>query len=121
MTPRLPSMLWGAGGPRPRGRARRRRSRARSRAGMIPDMGSLDRWSASPLAASGGLEQGATGQNFPGPVLKGRLRGVAGLERANAECRAARDRIADVVAFAIDQPEDTTINEFTVGPANQPW
>lgn len=31
------------------------------------------------------------------------------------------DRIADVVAFAIDQPDDTTINEFTVGPANQPW
>ncbi|MET3897409.1 NADP-dependent 3-hydroxy acid dehydrogenase YdfG [Devosia sp. UYZn731] len=31
------------------------------------------------------------------------------------------DRIADVVAFAIDTPEDTTINEFTVGPAKQPW
>jgi quercetin dioxygenase-like cupin family protein len=31
------------------------------------------------------------------------------------------DRIASVVAMAIDQPEDTTINEFTVGPANQPW
>lgn len=31
------------------------------------------------------------------------------------------DRIANVVAFAIDQPEDTTINEFTVGPASQPW
>ncbi|MFT3868313.1 MAG: SDR family oxidoreductase [Nibricoccus sp.] len=31
------------------------------------------------------------------------------------------DRIASVVAFALDQPEDTTINEFTVGPANQPW
>lgn len=31
------------------------------------------------------------------------------------------DRIASVVDFAIDQPEDTTINEFTVGPANQPW
>jgi len=31
------------------------------------------------------------------------------------------DRIASVVAFAIDQPEDTTINEFTVAPANQPW
>lgn len=30
-------------------------------------------------------------------------------------------RIADIVAFAIDAPEDTTINEFTVGPANQPW
>jgi NADP-dependent 3-hydroxy acid dehydrogenase YdfG len=31
------------------------------------------------------------------------------------------ERIADVVAFAIDAPEDTTINEFTVGPASQPW
>lgn len=31
------------------------------------------------------------------------------------------DRIASVVAFAIDQPEDTTVNEFTVGPASQPW
>jgi len=33
----------------------------------------------------------------------------------------APDRVASVVAFAIDQPEDTTVNEFTVGPANQPW
>jgi len=33
----------------------------------------------------------------------------------------APDRIARIVAFAIDQPEDTTVNEFTVGPANQPW
>lgn len=31
------------------------------------------------------------------------------------------DRIAHVVAVAIDLPTDTTINEFTVGPANQPW
>jgi NADP-dependent 3-hydroxy acid dehydrogenase YdfG len=31
------------------------------------------------------------------------------------------DRIAEVVAFAVDLPEDTTVNEFTVGPANQPW
>lgn len=31
------------------------------------------------------------------------------------------DRIASVVEFAIDQPDDTVINEFTVGPANQPW
>jgi NADP-dependent 3-hydroxy acid dehydrogenase YdfG len=33
----------------------------------------------------------------------------------------APERIAAVIAFAIDQPDDTTINEFTVGPANQPW
>ncbi|AYG62286.1 SDR family oxidoreductase [Rhizobium jaguaris] len=31
------------------------------------------------------------------------------------------DRIADIVAFALDLPADTTVNEFTVGPANQPW
>ncbi|MER8753239.1 SDR family oxidoreductase [Mesorhizobium sp. M1050] len=31
------------------------------------------------------------------------------------------ERIAEIVAFAIDAPDDTTINEFTVGPANQPW
>lgn len=31
------------------------------------------------------------------------------------------DRIADVVAFALNLPADTTVNEFTVGPANQPW
>lgn len=31
------------------------------------------------------------------------------------------DRIASVVAVAIDQPADTTISEFTVGPAAQPW
>jgi len=31
------------------------------------------------------------------------------------------DRIADVVAYALDLPGDTTVNEFTVGPANQPW
>lgn len=31
------------------------------------------------------------------------------------------DRIAEVVAFALDMSEDTTVNEFTVGPAKQPW
>ena len=31
------------------------------------------------------------------------------------------DRIAKVVAFALELPEDTTVSEFTVGPANQPW
>lgn len=30
-------------------------------------------------------------------------------------------RIANIVAFAIDQPADVNVNEFTVGPTNQPW
>jgi NADP-dependent 3-hydroxy acid dehydrogenase YdfG len=33
----------------------------------------------------------------------------------------APERIARVVAVAIDQPDDVTINEFTVGPAKQAW
>ena len=31
------------------------------------------------------------------------------------------NRVANVVAFAIDQPEDTNVNEFTIGPTTQPW
>ena len=31
------------------------------------------------------------------------------------------DRVANVVVFAIDQPEDTNVNEFTIGPTTQPW
>ena len=31
------------------------------------------------------------------------------------------DRIAAVVAFALDQPDDTNVSEFTVGPTPQPW
>ncbi|HBR1526593.1 TPA: SDR family oxidoreductase [Klebsiella pneumoniae] len=31
------------------------------------------------------------------------------------------DRVAEVVAFTIDLPDDMTVNEFTIGPANQPW
>jgi NADP-dependent 3-hydroxy acid dehydrogenase YdfG len=31
------------------------------------------------------------------------------------------DRVADVVAYAIDQPEDTTVNEITMGPSRQSW
>ncbi|EAE2993746.1 TPA_asm: oxidoreductase, partial [Listeria monocytogenes] len=28
---------------------------------------------------------------------------------------------ASIVAYAIDQPEDVNVNEFTVGPTSQPW
>lgn len=31
------------------------------------------------------------------------------------------DRVASVVAFALAQPEDTNISEFTLGPTTQPW
>ncbi len=44
-----------------------------------------------------------------------------GMAKVYEQYGISPDRIANVVAFAIDQPEDTTVNEFTVGPANQPW
>lgn len=31
------------------------------------------------------------------------------------------ERVAKVVSFAIDQPEDTDVAEFTIGPTIQPW
>ncbi|WP_127848844.1 SDR family oxidoreductase [Lacticaseibacillus hulanensis] len=31
------------------------------------------------------------------------------------------DRVAKVIEFAIDMPEDTNVSEFTVGPTTQPW
>ncbi|WP_436877449.1 SDR family oxidoreductase [Mammaliicoccus sciuri] len=37
------------------------------------------------------------------------------------EYQISPDNIAEIVAFAINQPENTNINEFTVGPTNQPW
>jgi NADP-dependent 3-hydroxy acid dehydrogenase YdfG len=46
---------------------------------------------------------------------------AAGMKQLYAQYGISADRIASVVAFAIDLPEDTTVNEFTVGPANQPW
>ena len=30
-------------------------------------------------------------------------------------------RVASVVAYAIDQPDDTNVSEFTIGPPAQPW
>lgn len=31
------------------------------------------------------------------------------------------DHIANIVAYAIDQPEEVNVNEFTVGPTSQSW
>lgn len=43
------------------------------------------------------------------------------MRSAYARFGISPDRIADVVAFALSLPNDTTVNEFTVGPASQPW
>lgn len=49
---------------------------------------------------------------------EGSAQAMAGLY---AQFGISPDRVANVVAFAIDQPEDTNVNEFTLGPTPQPW
>lgn len=44
-----------------------------------------------------------------------------GEAEVRAQTELSADKVANVVAFAIDTPEDTTVNEFTVGPADQAW
>lgn len=46
---------------------------------------------------------------------------AAGMQALYQTHGIAPERIASVVAFAIEQPDDTTVSEFTVGPASQPW
>ncbi|MHC5216199.1 SDR family oxidoreductase [Enterococcus sp. LJL128] len=46
---------------------------------------------------------------------------MAGMSALYAQHGITPERVAGVVEFAIDQPEDTTINEFTIGPTTQPW
>ena len=49
---------------------------------------------------------------------EGTAAGMAALYKAHG---ISPERIAAVVAFAIEQPADTTVSEFTVGPTTQPW
>lgn len=45
----------------------------------------------------------------------------AGMHALYEKYGISSDRIANVVAFAIEQPADTNVTEFTVGPTTQPW
>ena len=48
--------------------------------------------------------------------------GVAkGMAQLYEQVGITPDRVASVVAFAIDQPEDTNVSELTVGPTHQAW
>ncbi|MCR4524202.1 SDR family oxidoreductase [Bosea sp. 47.2.35] len=64
---------------------------------------------------------------YPAAISTELLNGITdpgaaeGMKKLYAQHAISPDRIASVVAFAIDVPEDTTISEFTVGPTSQPW
>lgn len=44
-----------------------------------------------------------------------------GMKNLYAAYGISPERVADIVSFALDMPDDTTVNEFTVGPSKQPW
>lgn len=44
-----------------------------------------------------------------------------GMQALYKQYGIAPERVADVISYALNLPKDTTVNEFTVGPANQPW
>ncbi|NVK42049.1 MAG: SDR family oxidoreductase [Oceanospirillaceae bacterium] len=46
---------------------------------------------------------------------------AAGMNELYEQHGITSDRIANVVAFALAQPQDTSIAELTVGPTTQPW
>ncbi|MFD1392041.1 SDR family oxidoreductase [Lacticaseibacillus jixianensis] len=46
---------------------------------------------------------------------------AAAMQQTYDTYEISAERIARVVAFAIDMPEDTNVSEFTVGPTTQPW
>ncbi|MFD1430762.1 SDR family oxidoreductase [Lacticaseibacillus mingshuiensis] len=46
---------------------------------------------------------------------------AAGMGELYDQYQIAPERVANVVAFAIDQPADTNVSEFTIGPTTQPW
>lgn len=64
---------------------------------------------------------------YPAAIHTELLSTITDLEAAKAmqanydKYQIGPDRVANVVAFAINQPEDTNVSEFTVGPTNQPW
>lgn len=44
-----------------------------------------------------------------------------GMQKTYDTYEISPNRIANVVDFAIDQPEDTNVSEFTIGPTTQSW
>lgn len=64
---------------------------------------------------------------YPAAIQTELLNIVSDKQAANAlhktynNYQISSKRIANAVAFAIDQPRDTNISELTIGSTKQPW
>ena len=91
------------------------------------------KWAVKAIMEALRMESAQAGTNirtatiYPAAVQSELVAGItdsstsAGFRQLYDTYEIPADRVASVVAFALAQPEDTNISEFTLGPTTQPW
>lgn len=91
------------------------------------------KWAVKAIMEGLRMESAQAGTNirtatiYPAAVQSELVAGITHPEMAEAmrglydTYEIPAERVANVVAFALNQPEDTNISEFTLGPTTQPW
>ncbi|AWI50483.1 oxidoreductase [Actinobacillus porcitonsillarum] len=91
------------------------------------------KWAVKAIIEGLRMESAQAGTNirtatiYPAAVQSELVAGITNPEMAEAmrglydTYEIPAERVANVVAFALNQPEDTNISEFTLGPTTQPW
>ncbi len=91
------------------------------------------KWAVKAIMEGLRMESAQAGANirtatiYPAAVQSELVAGITNPEMAEAmrglydTYEIPAERVANVVAFALNQPEDTNISEFTLGPTTQPW
>ena len=91
------------------------------------------KWAVRAIMESLRIESAQAGTNihtvtiYPAAVQSELVAGITNSETSTAmrqlydAYEIPANRVASVVAFALSQPTDTNVSEFTIGPINQPW
>lgn len=91
------------------------------------------KWAVKAIMEALRMESAQAGTNirtatiYPAAVQSELVAGITNPEMAAAmrslydSYEIPAERVANVVAFALNQPEDTNVSEFTLGPTTQPW
>ncbi len=91
------------------------------------------KWAVKAIMEGLRMESAQAGTNirtatiYPAAVQSELVAGITNPEMAEAmrslydAYEIPAERVANVVAFALNQPKDTNISEFTLGPTTQPW
>ena len=91
------------------------------------------KWAVKAIMEGLRMESAQAGTNirtatiYPAAVQSELVAGITNPEMAEAmrglydTYEIPAERVANVVAFALNQPEDTNISEFILGPTTQPW